>query len=230
MEGFGPKLLSIGGVTISETVIVTWIVMALLTIGAYLTTRRYEKVPRGVQNAVETLVETINKLVADTMGEDKKKFAPYMGTLLLFILCTNLIGLLGFRPPTADFNTTLALALITFGMIHYYAVKSHGLGPYVKGYFEPFFLLFPLNLLGELAKPISLSFRLFGNLIGGLIIMSLIYGALGSFSTMLGFTSVPILQGIIPIVFHVYFDLFAGVLQSFIFLMLTMVFVTIAID
>ena len=226
MEGFGPKIAFwIGDTPISETVVVTWIIMAAFIITAWLVTRNFEKIPRGVQNAVETLVEVVTKFTTDTMGEKQRNFAPYMGTVFLFLLAANLIGLLGLRPPTADINTTFALSMSIFVTIHYNSIKANGIVSYIKGYFEPYPILVPMNILGDLATPISLGFRLFGNIVGGLIIMTLLYQALAGFSGMLGLTSIPIFQAIIPVVFHVYFDMFSGILQSFIFVMLSMVFI-----
>lgn len=124
----------------------------------------------------------------------------------------------------------MALAMMTFFMTHFFGCRSKGIFSYFKGFLEPFPLLLPLNIMGELANPISLSFRLFGNIIGGLIIMNLLYGALGGFTEMLLNISIPFFQVGIPAVLHVYFDLFAGLLQSFIFAMLTMVFVSMSMD
>lgn len=229
--GFGPRVIFElpGGIPVTETVTTTWIIMAVLTIFALVATRRFDKVPKGLQNVIELLVDMVYKLTAQTMGEDKKAFAPYIGTLMMYLICANLAGLFGFRPPTADVNTTMALALLTFFMIHFFGMKRKGVGTYLKGFLQPFPVMLPLNIIGELATPISLSFRLFGNIVGGLIIMNLLYGALGGLSTNLGI-SIPVLQTGIPAVLHLYFDVFAGVLQSFIFAMLTMVFVSGAMD
>jgi len=231
-SGFGPRIIFElpGGIPITETVTTTWIIMAVLIIFSYLATRRFEKNPKGLQNVIEIVIDLIYGLTAQTMGEDKKKaFAPYMGTLMIFLIFANLAGLLGFRPPTADVNTTLGLALITFFMIHGNGMRKKGVGGYLKGFLEPFPVMLPLNLIGELATPISLSFRLFGNIVGGLIIMNLLYGALGSLSLKFGI-EIPIFMTAIPAPLHIYFDVFAGVLQSFIFTMLTMVFVSLAMD
>jgi F-type H+-transporting ATPase subunit a len=229
--GFGPRVIFElpGGIPVTETVTTTWIIMAVLTIFALVATRRFDKVPKGLQNVIELLVDMVYKLTAQTMGEDKKAFAPYIGTMMMYLICANLAGLFGFRPPTADVNTTMALALLTFFMIHFFGMKRKGVGTYLKGFLQPFPVMLPLNIIGELATPISLSFRLFGNIVGGLIIMNLLYGALGGLSTNLGI-SIPVLQTGIPAVLHLYFDVFAGVLQSFIFAMLTMVFVSGAMD
>ncbi|ABW20097.1 F0F1 ATP synthase subunit A [Alkaliphilus oremlandii] len=231
MEGFGPKIIfEVGGIIISETVVVTWIIMAIFAITSILITRNFEKIPKGMQNVVEMLVDTMNKFTMQTMGEKRRSFAPYMGTIFLFLLVGNLIGLVGLRPPTADLNTTFALSILTFIIIHYNSVKTSGIGGKIKGYFEPLPFLFPINVLGDVATPISLAFRLFGNVVGGLVIMSLLYSALGSLSGMIGLQSIPIFQAGIPLVFHAYFDVFSGVLQSFIFVMLSMVYISNAMD
>jgi F-type H+-transporting ATPase subunit a len=206
-------------VIISQTVVTTWFIMAILIAGAYFLGRKLELKPSKRQAIAEMFVETIYNLTDQTMGKKFLSFAPYVGTLLLFIGLANISGLLGLRPPTADLNTTLGLALMTFVIIHFTGFKTKGVGGYLKGFLEPMPFLLPLNILGELATPISLSFRLFGNIVGGLIIMKLIYDMMGFFAV------IPV-----PAVLHMYFDLFAGLLQSFIFTMLTMVFVSLAGD
>ncbi len=205
----------IGGLGVSSTITTTWIIMAVLIAFAVIGTRKFSLVPSGIQNVVELIVDGLNGLTETTMGKDKMGFAPYMGTLALFLAIANLCGLLGFRPPTADLNTTFALSLITFCMIQYFGVKSKGLGTYLKGFMEPFFFMLPLNIIGELANPVSLAFRLFGNILGGVIIMYLLYNV------------API---VVPVIPHMYFDVFSGIIQTFIFVMLSMVFVSMAMD
>jgi len=230
-DGFGARVIFElpGGIQITETVTTTWIIMIVLIVFSIIATRKLERIPKGTQNVLEMAVEVLYGFTEQTMGKNKRGFAPYMGTILIFILIANLSGLLGFRPPTADVNTTIGLALITFFMIHFFGMKSKGVGPYLKGFLEPIPFLLPLNIIGELATPISLSFRLFGNIVGGVIIMSLLYNGLGALSAKLGI-NIPVFATAIPVPFHFYFDLFAGILQSFIFTMLTMVFVSNAMD
>jgi F-type H+-transporting ATPase subunit a len=212
---YAPRVMFyIFGFPITEVVTTTWIIMLVLIVFGWLGGRNLKKIPSTFQNIIELIVDSINKLTETTMGGDKLGFAPYMGTLALFLAIANLSGLLGIRPPTADLNTTFALSLLTFIAVQYFGIKSKG-KDYFKGFIEPFVLMFPLNVIGELANPISLSFRLFGNILGGLIIMALIYSA------------APIIAPILP---HIYFDLFSGVLQTFIFVMLTMVFISMAMD
>lgn len=220
---FGPEIiwvLEIAGkrIPITETVTTTWIIMGVLILFAFVLTRKMELVPGKKQVVAEMIVDMIYGLTETTMGKKFKHWAPYIGTLMLFIGIANISGLFGFRPPTADLNTTLGLALMTFFLTQFMGLKSKGLGGYLKGFLDPMPFLLPLNIMGELANPISLSFRLFGNIVGGLIIMTLVYQALGYFAVF------------VPAVLHAYFDLFAGLLQSFIFAMLTMVFVSLATD
>lgn len=226
--GFGPdKIINLyGDVWISRTVTTTWFIMACLFVFALYVKNNLKDRPNGFQVVVEAIVTGIYGLVKMVMGEDKMAYAPYIGTLLLFIACSNLSGLVGLRPPTADMNTTLCLSMMTFFLIHGSGVKRKGLS-YFKGFIEPNPVMLPLNLIGELATPISLGFRLFGNITGGLVIMSLLYGAL----SLISVGGVPIGMGIpVPAFLHIYFDVFAGILQSFIFSMLTMVFVAMAMD
>lgn len=116
---FSEDLPLIGGFRLTETITTTWIIMAILIIGAYLLTRNLEKIPRGVQNMLEVFVDAIYNLTGSTMGEDKISFAPYIGTIILYLAFANLSGLVAVRPPTADLNTTLSLALMTFFLIHF---------------------------------------------------------------------------------------------------------------
>lgn len=221
------KLFEVGGqpIYLTQTVVNTWVVIAVMTvvaliIRAMIIKANAEEAPVSkLQTAVELVVDGINGFVENTMGPSGKKFAGYYGPLVIFIAICNLAGLVGLRPPTADFATTLAFALITFFMIHGFGIKSKGLG-YFKGFLEPIPFLLPINIIGEFATPVSLSFRLFGNILGGTIIMGLVYAMFPKIVIFLG----------IPAVLHSYFDIFAGVLQAFIFVMLSMTFVSSAME
>ncbi len=211
----GPKtVFTLFGFPITESVVNTWIVMAVLIILALVLRRRLELRPGKAQNIAELLVDGFTGIVKSTMGEKNIGFMPYMATLFLLILFSNIIGIFGFRTPTSDINVTLGYALMTFFSIHFFGVKAKGLG-YLKGFFEPIFVIAPINIIGELARPVSLSMRLFGNMLGGSVIMALISGAVALF---------------VPAVASIYFDLFSGILQSFIFTMLSMVFISLAKD
>ena len=225
----------IGNFKISETIIVSWFIIAALALVSFFLTRNLKKVPTTKRQVfLEYAVGVLYDMVNNTMGEKVVKrmpnIVPYIGSLFLFFACSNLIGLLGFRSATTDIDTTLAWALITFFMIYFTGIKFNGLA-YFKGLLEPLPFLLPLNIIGEIAKPISLTFRPFGNILGGAVIMALIYQFLGWLSSLIpGIGTIPIGQLVIPVPLHLYFDLFAGLLQSFIFIMLTMVFVSNAAE
>lgn len=213
--------LIIGGkeIFIPDTIVNMYFVIIVLSILAFVVNKKIKKasrdeVPSGLLNVMEILVESIQGLVESTMGPQNLKFTPYIFTLMVFLAVANLLGLIGLTPPTSDYSVTLALALITFVLTQYWAFKnSGGLGGYLKSFTEPMAFLTPINLIGEVGNVISLSFRLFGNIVSGGIIMGLLYGALGYIAPVV----TPLLHG--------YFDVFSGLLQTFIFGMLTMIFI-----
>ena len=137
----------------------------------------------------------------------------YIGSIFIFIFISNISGLFGLRPPTADYGVTLPLGLITFGIIQYNNIKYNKVGAFT-GLFQPLPFLFPINLIGEIAVPFSLSLRLFGNVLSGTVMMSLIYSLLSRIA--IGWTGF----------LHIYFDVFSGAIQTYVFCMLTMVFVS----
>ncbi|WP_073287469.1 F0F1 ATP synthase subunit A [Anaerosporobacter mobilis] len=172
------------------------------------------KVPGTFLNIIEYIVEAIDNLTVANMGSKHgHKFSNYIGTLFMFILLSNLSGLFGLRPPTADYGTTLALALITFAMIHYNGFKYQK-ASHVTNLFKPL-LLSPINIIGEIATPLSLSLRLFGNILSGTVLTGLIYGLLPKLLTLVW-----------PGALHAYLDVFSGTIQAYVFCMLTMVFVS----
>lgn len=209
---------NLGPFEVNETIVALWVVAAIMVMAGVLLARNFSWLPKGRQNAIEMLVETIDSFVGFVMGDERRFFTPFIGTLMVLLFLCNTVGVWSFgllRPPTADINMTLGLGLISFFLINGYAIKSHGLLEYLKGFVSPFFLLLPINVFGELAKPVSLGVRLFGNIFSGLVIGGLIYSAF------------PFL---IPVPIHVYFDLFSGVLQTAVFSILTMVFIAMAMD
>ncbi len=212
----------IGGLPITETMRNAWIVMIFIAIVCFVLTRNMEKVPKGKQALAEKAVMMVDNLVETTMGPDCQAFAPYIATLLMFSFCGSLASLFFMRPVTGDLNTTLGWALITFALITFNKIKYNGLGGYLKGFTEPVFIMTPLNLLSEVATPVAMSFRHFGNIAGGLVISTLLLAALGAASK---FLPVPLLQIGIPGVLSLYFDLFTSAMQAFIFSMLTMAYV-----
>ena len=222
---FGTKIITnIGGVNITQTTMNTWIIIIFLTIVALIIRSKINKftdVPTTrLQNVVELAVESMENFTIQNMGEKYKYFGNWFFGVFCFILTSNYIGLLSFRSPSADLSTTLALALVTFTLIQFMGIKVNK-GGYFKGFLEPFPLFLPLNIIGEFATPISLSLRLFGNILGGTIIMGLINSALQQGHVLLQIAGF----GVITPVLHAYFDVFSGFLQSFIFVILSMTFI-----
>ena len=223
------RWIEFGSFRVSTTVTTSWLIIAVLAVTSYFLTRNLKKVPTSkVQIFLEYAVTTLLNLVKSTMGEEAVKkmpnLVPYIGSLFIFFVCSNLIGLLGFRSPTTDLDTTVAFSLITVFLIYYSGVKAKGIA-YFKGLAEPVVIMLPMNIVSEIARPISLSFRPVGNILGGAVIMSLVYQFLGFLSGLIPGITISIFQFAIPVPLHLYFDLFSGVLQAFIFVMLTMVFV-----
>lgn len=203
-------------VWITETIVNTWIIILFLFIFSLfvrLSIKKFTQIPSGFQNFIELIIESIDNMTKTNMGEKYVCFSAWFFGVFAILLCSNLSGLIGLRPPTADLATTLMFALTTFFLIHFMGIMTD-CKSYFKSYIEPFALLLPINIIGELATPISLSFRLFGNIFGGFVIMGMIY-ALFPMILKLG----------LPGIFHIYFDIFSGALQAFIFVILSMTFI-----
>ena len=173
-------------------------------------------------------------LVEQTMGKHNLKFAPYIGTLFLSCMIGSLIGTTAlFRSTTADFSVTLAYALVTSGLVWYHNIKANGFLKWLKGFTEPIFVMTPMNLISEVAQPMAMAFRHFGNVAGGGVLTTLIYSALAMathaiFSWLPGQIASlipPVLQVGIPAFLSLYFDFFSSFVQAFVFCLLTMVYV-----
>ncbi|MBQ8765001.1 MAG: F0F1 ATP synthase subunit A [Clostridia bacterium] len=231
----GPKILFeipvLGGIPITETILNGWIVVAVVTIFCFILGRNLStRNPSKRQMLAEKAVTMLRDLVKTTMGEHNLFFLPYVGALFSYSILSSMMGIFGLRAPTGDINTTVAFALIAFFLIQFYGIKNNGLGGWLKGFIEPVPFMLPLNLVGELANPISMAFRHFGNIASGIVITILIYGALAGLSRIvLGWIpvigSIPFLQVGIPAFLSLYFDLFSSFLQAYIISMLTMVYV-----
>lgn len=183
------------------------------------------------QHIAEWIVEKVESMVNESMGEYFKEYAPFIASILALSAFSSLLSLFGLYPPTSDLNIVAGWAILVFFLITYYKLKS---GPlkYLKGFFEPVPFLAPMNLIGEFATPLSMSFRHYGNVLSGTVISALLASALQGLSRMvLGWlpeflASIPIFQIGIPAVLSIYFDVFSGCLQAYIFAMLTMMYVS----
>ena len=201
---------------ITTSTISMWIVTILILLVAVLANRALTKasdVPGAFQNVVELIVEMLDGMVGGVMGRQAVRFQNYIGTIFIFILFSNISGLLGLRPPTADYGVTFALGIITFTLIHFNKFKYQKVSGVLKGLCEPWPIWAPINIISDLAVPISLSLRLFANVLSGTAIMALIYALLSKVAI------------IWPAALHVYFDLFSGAIQTDVFCMLTMTYI-----
>lgn len=188
-----------------------------ICIAANAAIKKATDVPGTFQNIVELIVEMLDGMVASSMGKAATKFANYIGTLFIFILISNISGLFGLRPPTADYGVTFPLGVITFCLIFFNKIKYQKISGFIKGLCDPWVFWAPINVIGDVAVPISLSLRLFANVLSGTVMMALVYGLLSKVA--IGW----------PAVLHVYFDLFSGAIQTYVFCMLTMTYISDAI-
>ena len=220
------------GNLVTQTTVSLFAVSLILIVIGIIGGRKLTKRPGKLQVVTEKLVGMVYGLVEDTMGKHNLKFAPYIGTLFLSSIIGSLIGMTYvFRSATADISVTLAWALVTTGMVWYNNIKNFGFGTWLKGFTEPIVVMTPMNIISEIAQPLSMAFRHFGNVAGGSVLTSLIYAALASLSTLLfGWIgdvigSIPFMQVGIPAILSMYFDLFSGFVQAFVFCLLTMIYV-----
>ncbi len=204
-------VFTVGPLQVTSTVINTWAMMLLIGVAAFLIGRNLKVRPGAIQNALEWLVEAIERLIRKMVGvEDTTIFLPAVGTLAFFIGTANLLSLLpGLQSPTPDINTPLAMALVVLCTVPYYGIRTRGLWGYLKHYVEPIFLMLPIEIASEIARTFSLTFRLFGNILGEEIITSIL------FIVMPLFVPVPVML----------FSIFTGLLQAYIFTLLTCVYI-----
>jgi F-type H+-transporting ATPase subunit a len=200
-----------------DAIAYTWIVMALLILFGYLSTHKRGMVPNSLQVLGELFLSILYDLTEDALGPDLgRTFAPLTIALFMFLVLCNWIGIIPhMEEPTKDLNTPLSLGVMGFFIAHYIGIRTKGIKDYVKEYFEPFFIMMPLNLIGEVAKIVSISFRLFGNIMGGAIIILVVSHLCYSI--------------LLPPLLNAFFGLFVGVIQAFVFTMLTVVYISVQV-
>jgi len=200
-----------------EVILMTWIVFALLIIIGLCASNKKSILPRPIQALGELIVSLLYELTEDALGKElAKTYAPLICALFMFLLFSNWLGLIPhLEEPTKDLNTTLGLGIMGFVIAHYAGIKSKGIKAYLKEYFQPIFFMMPLNVIGELAKIVSISFRLFGNIMGGSIIILVV-----SYLTY---------SIILPPFLYAFFGLFVGTIQAFVFTMLTVVYISVQV-
>jgi len=200
-----------------ETIMMTLVVMGLLLVFSFFSTRKIYIIPHSVQVISELLVNTFYDLTKDTLDEEMaKKYFPLIFSVFLFVAFSNWLGIIPkLAEPTKDLNTTLGLGILGFVIAHYSGIRTKGIVAYLKEYCEPMFFMAPLNVIGELAKVVSISFRLYGNIMGGAIIILVVSNLVYSL--------------VLPPVLVLFFGLFVGSIQAFVFTMLTLVYISLQV-
>lgn len=235
------KIPVFGGIPITETIVNTWIVMALIVgLCLFLTHGMQVHARTKRQVVAEYLVGMVRNMVKNNMGERFMQYVPFIGALFSLAMLSSLISMVGMFSPTGDLSTCVGWALLVFVVITYYKIRTQHIGGYLKGFTQPVFIMTPLNMISEVATPISMAFRLFGNIASGSVVTLLLYGGLAALSSgILGLipgavgevlSMIPIFQLGIPAILSIYFDLFTSVLQAFIFCMLTMMYIKLACE
>ncbi len=209
-------VFSIGGIDILESTVVTWIIMAVLLLGSFLLTRnlKVQNISKR-QAAVEFCVTKLEDIVTDMVGEEGRSYVPYLITVLLYIGFANLIGIFGFKPPTKDLNVTIALAAMSIILVQVASIRARGIKGWLHSFLEPVPVVVPFNILDLITRPLSLCMRLFGNVLGAFVIMKLIEA---------------VVPAVFPMIASLYFDIFDGILQAYVFVFLTSIYIKEAIE
>ena len=204
-----------GGIPVPESCVITWVIMAVLVILCKIFVRNLKTVPTGAQLLIEMLITWLNNFFVDIMGQKGKKYLPFLETLIIYIGVSNVIGLFGLRPPTKDLNVTAGLAIMSIIYIQYCGIKEKGVKRWLRSFKEPMPLLLPINIMELIIKPLSLCMRLFGNVLGAFVIMELVK------------LCIPV--GV-PLSLSLYFDVFDGLIQAYVFVFLTSLFMAEAME
>ncbi len=228
-------------IPVSDSIIMMWLVMIVIIILAYVFTRNLKQIPEGKQNVAELIVETINNLIKGNIGHHWRPFAPYFGTVLIFLVFANTVSIFSLLPtaeelykitglkffeglpefailpPTKDYNVTLALALMTIILVLFSGIFYKGFKGWLKGFIKPSPIMLPFHIMDYGTRTLSLSLRLFGNILAGFIILELLYGA-------------PLLVKILIPVGSAFFDMFDALLQAYIFVFLSSIYISEAIE
>lgn len=226
-NNFDGIILTINGYNLElQQSVLNWLLLCVIFAVLFVWAgRKFEKAdvrkaPHGILLLTELVVNLCKSILGDNLKEQTRRYLPFLGTLILLMGVSNLLGLLGLQPPTSNVSVNIALAVMMFLLIQYNAIKKGGLKARIKELAEPLWVMMPLNIIGEFALPISLSMRLFGNILAGSIIMMLVYTV---FKLFLPYTV--LMYAITPFL-HMYFDIFSGLLQTYIFFTLASFFLS----
>lgn len=205
-----------GGIPVAESTVVTWIIMAALVLASVILVRNLKvENPGKKQLLLESFIGWLDGFFEDILGERGRRYVPYLITVALYIGAANLIGLLGFKSPTKDLNVTAALAIMSIVLIEYAGIRQKGAKGWLKSFAEPIPLILPINVMEIFIRPLSLCMRLFGNVLGAFVVMELIK---------------LLVPAVLPVPFSFYFDIFDGLIQAYVFVFLTSLFIKEAIE
>ena len=203
-------------IPIAESTVITWVILAILLVLCFFLTRglKVKNVSKR-QLVAESIVGWLEKFVIGMTGEEGKAFVPYLCSVLLYIGFANLIGLCGVKPPTKDLNVTAALAVMSIVLVQYAGIHRKGFKGWLKSFTQPMAIVTPINILELFIKPLSLCMRLFGNVLGAFVIMELLKSL------------IPV---VLPVPFSFYFDIFDGLIQAYVFVFLTSLYIKEAVE
>ena len=218
MNVFAPNFsVNIAGIKIIAPIIYEWATMIFLIIASILLTRKMStRNPSKIQTLIEMLYSFLEGLVVDNVGEEYSNFIPVLGTMFMMLFILDTSGMLGFSEATSNLSVTAGFTIITFCIMHGNAIKKNGVKEYFKGYARPYVPMILLNLMELFILPLSLCLRLFGNMLAAAIVVGLVYSGLNSLNWAC--------QLVIPIPVHLFFDAFDGIIQTIIFVMLTVMY------
>ena len=205
-----------GGIDVMESVVVTWIIMAIMMIASLILVHglKVRNISKK-QAALESGMSFIYDFFEGLLGKEGKAYIPYLITVVIYIGIANMIGLLGFKSPTKDLNVTVSLAVMSIVLVEVAGIRKKGVRGWIKSFAEPIAIIAPINVLELFIRPLSLCMRLFGNVLGAIVVMALIKH---------------LLPLIVPLPFSFYCDIFDGVIQAYVFVFLTSLYIKEAIE
>ena len=205
-----------GGIEVAESTVISWVIMAIIMILTLVLTRNMKvENPGKLQVGVEYVVESLQNIVRGIVGHEGERYVPYLATVLVFLGISNVFAVTGMKPPTKDLNVSAAVALMSIVLVQIASIRQNRVKGWLKGFTKPIAVVTPINIMELAIRPLSLCMRLFGNVLGAFVVMKLLEHL------------VPI---ILPSVFSLYFDFFDGLIQAYVFVFLTGLFIKEAVE
>lgn len=205
-----------GGIDVAESTVISWVIMAIIMILTLVLTRNMKvENPGKLQVGVEYVVESLQNIVRGIVGHEGERYVPYLATVLVFLGISNVFAVTGMKPPTKDLNVSAAVALMSIVLVQIASIRQNRVKGWLKGFTKPIAVVTPINIMELAIRPLSLCMRLFGNVLGAFVVMKLLEHL------------VPV---ILPAVFSLYFDFFDGLIQAYVFVFLTGLFIKEAIE